>query len=284
MINIVMLNWNSLEDIYNNFEVISGFKDKENIRLIIVNNDCVDIDIVAFSNSQLELHVVNNGCNLGYTGGNNAGYKYIVDNSLNGDVLIINPDVKIDESIVNALASALNIDGVAAAMPIAVDENNITLYRNIKLSGFIEHRSKEETSELYLDTDYVAGSCFALKRVALDKTFLFDNDYFLYWEEVDLSLRLRKLGFKLLAVQNAKVERRSNEIVRQINSQYYLVRNSFLIRSKNTILFSIPSHFIYLNKRLLIAIYLSIKVSNIRPLANFMTGLIDGMRGKYEKR
>ncbi|MBS3747715.1 MAG: glycosyltransferase family 2 protein [Wenzhouxiangellaceae bacterium] len=53
--------------------------------------------------------------------------------------------------------------------------------------------------------DYITGASLLLRAAALRETGLFDPRFFLYWEDVDLCLRLRKQGWKLTVAADAVV-------------------------------------------------------------------------------
>ena len=144
-INIIILNWNSAEDVCCCVESIinSSFK---KFRLIIVDNDSDEYDILKLRTLDEELnrlgfesHLLINCCNAGYAGGNNFGYKYILHNNMDGDLLIVNPDVIFSHatigSMLNALSSSENISGVM----VRTNGLNGTLYDHIKLVGLNQY-------------------------------------------------------------------------------------------------------------------------------------------------
>ncbi|MCC7550684.1 MAG: glycosyltransferase, partial [Methanobacterium sp.] len=55
------------------------------------------------------------------------------------------------------------------------------------------------------NVDTIEGCSILLKREVLEKVGLFDPIYFAYWEDTDLSFRIRRHGYKLLYVPQAKI-------------------------------------------------------------------------------
>lgn len=55
------------------------------------------------------------------------------------------------------------------------------------------------------DVDQLMGACLLLRRAALDQIGLLDERFFLYFEEVDLCLRLRRAGWRVCFVSGATV-------------------------------------------------------------------------------
>lgn len=55
------------------------------------------------------------------------------------------------------------------------------------------------------DVDWVSGACLLIRRAALDQVGLFDEDYFMYAEELDLCFRLRQEGYRVVYEPRAEV-------------------------------------------------------------------------------
>ena len=63
-------------------------------------------------------------------------------------------------------------------------------------------RGQYDSSE---ELESFSGSAFLLRRTVLDEVGLFDESYFAYGEDIDLAVRIRKRGYKILLVPTAKV-------------------------------------------------------------------------------
>lgn len=277
MVNIFLLNWDSFSKIINRLQEINRIDDK--IRVILINNDIKDIgqaDVAHYCTFH-ELHIINNGQNLGYAGGNNSGYEHLRRNNLDGDIIIANPDVTLSSEIINSLLSARTLVNFGAAMTAAHNENGTVLYRYIMMSGFIQKWKCDLESD-FCKTDYVAGSLFIISREVLDKIGLFDERYFLYWEEVDLSFRIKDAGYELYSLPSISILRETNSLPRTINALYYLSRNSFLLKFKFPKRFKKIDIIIYLFKMFVLGLKISLKSRTVQPLINVFKGFIDGLK------
>lgn len=277
MVNIFLLNWQSLNSIKKRLQEINDIK--EDLRIIVINNDSESlqaIDMICINNYH-ELHVVNNGYNLGYAGGNNAGYEYLKKYNLDGDVIIANPDVSLSEKVIHSLLDARELEKFGAAMTAAHNENGTVLYRYIMMSGFIQKWKCDLESDFCI-TDYVAGSLFIISREVLDKIGLFDERYFLYWEEVDLSFRIKDAGYELYSLPSISILRETNSLPRTINALYYLSRNSFLLKFKFPKRFKKFDIIIYLFKMFVLGLKISLRSRTVQPLINVFKGFIDGLK------
>lgn len=103
-----------------------------------------------------------------------------------------------------------------------------------------------------------------------------------YWEEVDLSYRLRGAGWKVVCCTTQTVIRRRNPIGTEVRAIYYIVRNAFLFRDRNRIERPLLARFLL--RYLASSLRLAVSGGGQAPLSNFMAGLKDGLRGKYGPR
>jgi GT2 family glycosyltransferase len=82
--------------------------------------------------------------------------------------------------------------------------------------------------------DYASGCCFLVRREVLAVSGVFDNQYFLYYEDVDLSLRIKRSGFGLGLVPDAWVWHKNGGSSQGSGSElqnFYLTRNRLLFFS-----------------------------------------------------
>jgi len=80
------------------------------------------------------------------------------------------------------------------------------------------------------ETDKVEGCCMLLKREVINKVGMFDPVYFAYWEETDLCMRMKKAGYILLYVPNARVWHKVG--VSWDNYFSYFVIYHYLVRNR----------------------------------------------------
>ncbi len=283
MINILLLNWNSFDDIEKCINQI--FKSEfTRYRVILIDNNSDEIDknkIVELFNKlkikfEDKIYLVKNSENFGYAGGNNAGYDYLKENNLAGDILILNPDVLISENTLGQLNIVLNSDvGIGAVMCRTVNSYSKIMYDYISMDGLNQKwlTSNNDT----IATSYVAGSCMLLKREVIDKIGLFNSDFFMYWEEVDLSFRIKKCGYKLLSTTTTEIVRKDNDKSRSYNMNFYMTRNIFLMKKLHSNI-STYSLFIELLKMFKASLGESYKFNDLKYITIFFKGVIDGFK------
>lgn len=195
--------------------------------------------------------------NLGFAGGNNLGIKCALENKADY-VLILNNDTEVDKDFAQELIRVIKLDkSIGAAAPKIYFapgfEFHKKRYQKSELGKVIwgvggimdwdnvlgRHRGVDEVDRGQYDRieeiDYASGCCFLIKREVLEKVGLFNESYFLYYEDVDLSERLKKAGYKTMYVPKAAIWHKNAGSGGGSGSDlqdYYITRNRLLFGLK----------------------------------------------------
>ena len=165
---------------------------KPNIKVIIVENSD-DINVKSYLEDKFSnVEVIIAKENLGYGKGNNLGISK-VDTQY---VFVLNPDVILKENCLQELFKAQIVlrDDFAILAPNLLDNYGYFLNRNNNFKKSI------------LEVDYVKGFAMLinLKKVTFEE--IFDENFFLFLEEIDLCKRIKNNGEKIFVVQESKVQ------------------------------------------------------------------------------
>jgi GT2 family glycosyltransferase len=197
--------------------------------LIVVDNDSSDGTSGAVRELAPGANVIEAGSNLGFAAGCNLGARYASTPLL----LFLNPDAIPLEGFLDAIASPLaDGRGWAAWQGLVTAEGG----RVINTRGGVVHftgiawaggagepldaigaggpdpaeRSRNGApggaSSSSVEPGFVSGACLAIPRAEFDRLGGFAEDYFLYHEDVDLSLRARLDGGRLGVAEGARVD------------------------------------------------------------------------------
>ena len=163
-----------------------------NIKIIVVENSD-NIQIKKYlENKFSNVEVIIAKENLGYGKGNNLGISK-VDTQY---VFILNPDVILKENCLQELFKAQIVlrDDFAILAPNILDNYGYFLNQNNNFKKSI------------LEVDYVKGFAMLinLKKVTFEE--IFDENFFLFLEEIDLCKRIKNNGEKIFVVQESKVQ------------------------------------------------------------------------------
>jgi GT2 family glycosyltransferase len=194
--------------------------------------------------------------NLGYAGGNNFGIKRALKDNTDF-ILLLNNDTLLDKKIIlELLKAAKNNQQVGILGPKIYfapghefhqkryqekDKGKVIWYAGGLLDWqniIASHQGVDEVDQGQYDhlkdTDFVSGCAMLIKKEVFKKIGLFDEDYFLYLEDVDFCWRTKQAGYKIFFVPLAKVwhvNAGSSEIGGPLHD-YYLTRNRMLFGSK----------------------------------------------------
>ncbi len=176
--------------------------------------------------------------NRGYAGGMNAGIAYWLERDPATPVLLVTPDARIGPDVACALLQALEVETRAAAVgPVVVYRESPS--PRIGAGGTIDVRRRRvsllpevQASEPY-DVDWVEGCCVLLRPQAIRDVGGFDDDYFLYFEEIDLCHRLRNAGWHVRVVPAVSVRHPKTTGQLPPHYYYYMTRNGYRFWSRN---------------------------------------------------
>jgi GT2 family glycosyltransferase len=283
-INVFIVNWNSSAAVNKSIEKLL-LSDYDSFRIFLIDNFYSKnelneiLKIFSKFKNLIEIHLIQNSFNLGYAGGNNSGYLYIEKNKISGNILIINPDVEVMSNTISEMSKYLFKD-VGIVSVRTCNSKGFVLYDAIKLYGFFQKLVC--TTNLTIYSDYAQGSCMLIDRELISKIGLFDERFFLYWEEVDFSLRVRKFGKKIVSITSTSVIREDNDSQRSFNAYYYWIRNSRLILENHKEVFPIISYLIFIifNFFLLFRNLLSFNLF-LTYFKIFFQAFSDSLRNKY---
>ncbi len=214
--------------------------DYSSLQVVVVDNNSQD-EVKEALPKDNQITFIQTGANLGYTGGNNRGIQEAL--SLGADyVFVLNPDTEIEKTTVSALIQGIEETKAGIAGPKILFDDRKTiwfaggLFDSNNILG--NHRGVDEEDNGQYDetgeTEYVTGGAMMITRQVLEKIGLFDERYFLYYEDSDLCWRAKIAGFKLMYIPSAVVFH-ANAQSTGIGSplqDYFITRNRLLFGSK----------------------------------------------------
>lgn len=185
--------------------------------------------------------------NPGYGGAVNAGIAVLPDSVR--WVLISNPDVELGRGAIDALAAIGESDERIAAVGPAVLNADGTVYPSARAvpslrtgvghALFVNLWHTNPWTRRYLhdseagggrrDTGWLSGACLLVRRTAFDEVGGFDEDFFMYFEDVDLGYRLGRAGYRnvydpLTAVTHTGAHSTTGESARMIAAHHASAR------------------------------------------------------------
>lgn len=180
--------------------------------------------------------------NLGFGGGVNAGVRVAVDAGVR-DLIVLNPDATLLSDCVDALRAADPSHDTVCAPRIVTSEGAVWFDgADVYLDdGVTRGRSKRDRFPGARRWDWLSGACLWIPVEVWALTGGFDEDYFLYWEDVDFSRRVVAAGGNLAVVSHAVAihdeggtQGRSAGAAAKSETYYYFnIRNRMLFAQKH---------------------------------------------------
>jgi GT2 family glycosyltransferase len=237
LISIIVVNYNGLRFLGPCLSSLVCQTCRE-FEIIVVDNASSDGSADYVRKHFPSVILVESGNNRGFAGGVNAG----VARAGGEFILTLNTDIVADPRLLEEIIKPMIHDpgiGMCATKMLFPDgkiySTGIVLYRS---GAAIDRGIYEQDTGEYDREDEVFGPCGGAalyRRSLLDEIGLFDEDFFLYVEDVDLACRARLSGWKCRYVPGAKVihEHGGTTGVNSDLSLYYTIRNQCWCAVKN---------------------------------------------------
>ncbi|MGA2844568.1 MAG: glycosyltransferase family 2 protein [Candidatus Acidiferrales bacterium] len=221
-LSVVIICWNDLRVIRECLRSIFAGTQSADFEVIVSDNGSTDGSVQFIHENYPQVRVVENGANLGFAKGNNAGIR-----AAQGEfVLILNPDTIIHEGSLDKFISfaaqhpeagafgcrVLNLDGtyqVSARLFPTVRRfwiSALYLHRLARFSSvftFEEYEGWKGDRERQID--WQSGCCVMFRGSLLKSLEGFDEQFFYHFEEVDLCHRVWDAGFPILFTPEATI-------------------------------------------------------------------------------
>lgn len=238
-ITAVVLNFRRAADTIACVESIR--RDAPGTGVIVVDNASGDGSADRIASALPGIVLIASPDNGGYAAGNNMGIRRALRDGADA-VLVLNNDLILDPGCVAALTDALVRNpawGIAAPLSLLAGAGDVVDFFTgevlldhaaLHATGRDEPRDGRFTRPA--ETGYVTGSAMLIRREVFERTGLLDERYFLVWEDVDYSLRVRNAGY-VLGVDPAAIVRhaRSASFGDEASplQRYFFVRNPYLL-------------------------------------------------------
>ena len=233
----------------------------------------------------------------GYTGGNNIGAQKALEQGYEY-LFIINNDIELEKNCIWELIGLIESKNNAAAVgPIQFywnndkKENKIQAYggrvdfkKQIKI-GFLTGSIYETVCPNEIDkVDLIPGAALMLRGEFVKKYGLFDSDFFIYNDELDLAYKMKNAGWDCYVTKKAKVWHNHDFSSKNISGYkfmyYYMMRNRILYYYKYKFYPQLIIDIFLQVVTLPIKFKMFFKIGSISIVKYYYSGLLDGLLGK----
>lgn len=238
-ISIVIVNYNvryflsrCLESIYS-----SDLQDLD-VDVYVVDNASVDGSVDMIRQDFPEVHLIASKDNLGFAKGNNLALR-LIDSKY---VLLLNPDTIIQEDTLSVCFQKMETDATVGALGVKMIDGTgrflpeskralpdlwnstskllglSSIFPKSKLfNGYALGHLDEDQNH---DIEVLCGAFMFMRKEVLDKVGLLDEAFFMYGEDIDLSYRILKGGYKIKYLADSQIIHYKGESTKKSSLNY----------------------------------------------------------------
>lgn len=238
-VNVIIPNWNGAKFLH---DCLSSLRDQtyQNMEIIMVDNGSADNSINFAKENFPEVRIVSLNKNMGFAYAVNKG----ISSSKGKYIALLNNDTKVEKNWLEELVKVLNENpeaGSGTPKIMMIDNKKIIggtgdFYNSFGLTfqrghGEIDRGQYDKREEVFS----ACGTASIYRKEIFDNIGLFDEDFFSYFEDVDLGFRAQLAGWKCIYVPTAIVYHHYRGTSENISSFdfYYTPRNRIFLMIKN---------------------------------------------------
>jgi GT2 family glycosyltransferase len=218
-VSAIVVSYNTRDDLLRCLEALHG-RAGVSLEAIVVDNASTDGSVDGVRARFPVVRVIANAENIGFSRANNLGLRA----ARAPFALVLNSDCEVGPGAVETLCAVLEArPDVAIVGPRTVGTDGAPqvsfgpsltplaewrqgrLVRGVKAGQAAALRRVSALAEREQEPDWVSASCFLARRSVLEAVGGFDESFFLYEEDVDLCLRVRQAGGRIVFTPSAEV-------------------------------------------------------------------------------
>lgn len=241
-VSVIIVNYNVKHFLFNCLTSVErALKNSVTGEIIVVDNSSSDDSVAMVKEHFPGVCLIENADNEGFSKANNKGIC-----AASGEfILMLNPDTIIAEDTLSQCVSFMRQHPDAGAMGVRmIDGNGVFLPESkrglptpdvafYKITGISRLFSRSATYNRYHaghlpenetnETDVLSGAFMFMRMEALNKSGLLDEDFFMYGEDIDLSYRICKAGYKNYYFPHTTIIHYKGESTKKSSINYVLV-------------------------------------------------------------
>jgi GT2 family glycosyltransferase len=234
-LSIVIVNWNTCDLLQACLQSIFDDLPDGSTEVWVVDNASTDGSDAMVAENFPQVRLIRSQQNLGFAAANNLAIR----RSSGRYLLLLNPDTQVEPGTLETLLQFLETSfefGAAGARLLNSDGSlqvsaypRPTLFREFwrlfhldKIKPLANYPMSEWGVDDSRDVDVLMGACLLARRKILDEIGLFDEDFFMYSEEVDLCYRVQRAGWRLAWVPQARVIHHGGQSTQQVAREMFL--------------------------------------------------------------
>jgi len=243
---VVILNWNKKDDVLKCLESVCK-QDYAPFEVVVVENGSTDGSGEAIRKSYPQVHVVDNPKNPGIPSNRNVGFRYVEEKFNYRYILFLDNDTILDPSCLSAFVTAIESDpAVGIVTGKTYTEFPSQTIMSLGMSANLYTGSIHDIGNEQLDcgqfdemrtVDGCGGFGFIVRKDVMIKINGFNEAFDPYgWEDVDLCLRAKEVGYKTIYAPKAIIFHKGTKSGRKPLPRYEKskIKNYLLLLNRHT--------------------------------------------------
>lgn len=243
MIGVIIVNYNGKNFISSCIRsaLLSSYP---NCLIIVVDNASADSSVESLENEfGNKIVLIKNERNLGFSGGNNIGIQYALNNNCDF-VLLLNNDTEIDKNLISNMVKAASENNNAIISPKIYYYNESSKIWSAGgginwKKGLSFHYGMNEIDigqyDKRKEIDFATGCCILIHKSVFERIGYLAEEYFLYFEDTDFCVRAKRAGIKIVYEPSAKLWHKISSTTggeTSLITLYYSNRNRLYFNNK----------------------------------------------------
>ncbi len=236
LVTVILLNYKGAADTIQCLASLQPELREVAGRVVVIDNGSGDGSPQLIRHAHPWSEVVESSGNLGFTGGNNLGIRLAARCGAEL-IFLLNNDTVIESGLLSRMIIAMRENptfGIISPRIDYYDRPGEPWFAGSKIElargQAVHDNTNPPTGSAIVELPWLSGCAMFCRREVLEQTGGFDDRYFLNWEDVDLSLRAKKFGWKLGLVPSAVIRHKVSRSISKVSTvgTYYWNRNRLL--------------------------------------------------------
>jgi len=219
-VSVIFVNYKTCDLLVNCIKSVYSLTSDISFEIIVVDNDSQDNSKKIVSEQFPNVIYIESSINLGFGKANNLG----VDHSTGRNIFFLNTDTLLINNAIKLLSNFLDENENAAVCGGNLYDSNMnhthsfsrifpgifseidSIFNHQISKNFNINTTQYNSLNIPLKVAYICGADMMVKKEVLNIVGLFDKDFFLYYEETELSYRIMKNNFDIFNLPNVMIK------------------------------------------------------------------------------
>ena len=258
-IAIIIINWKKYDFTLSCIDSVlkSSYK---NFKIVLIDNESQK-DLSNEFEKNKNIHIIKNEKNEGFARANNQAIKYSIKNGFDY-VLLLNNDTIIKYDLLGSLIKQSNTLNQQIIQPLILNYDGSKIWNaGGTVNNFFGTFHTLKKGKIFKNfksnsclTEWFTGCCVFINTDIFKDIGYFDERFFAYYEDIDFSIRLKKMGYSIALMTDSHLQHYESASSKSINKtegnlspyvHYLNIRNHILLLKKHSKSFNLIGVLMY---------------------------------------